>query len=154
MLYPQNGNCVVTIDSVTSFHPMYKVRSRNLGHAQFLLEFQKMLSIVGRLESRLELPRFLVSLNLLGLQLITASLGLHIANIKLVCVHPYSSDHNTTLAAGSRYRSTVGTRRPQLSIHICCPRPSSAANQLHITAGVDRRDRRTNWRTDGPLTVT
>jgi len=46
--------------------------------------------------------------------------------------------------AGSRQRSTAGTRRQQLSIDICCPRPSSAAKQPHVAAAVDRRDRQTD----------
>jgi len=33
---------------------------------------------------------------------------------------------------------------------MCCTRPSSAANQPHVTAAVDRRDRQT----EGHLTVT
>jgi len=30
VLYPQNGDRIVTIDSVTSVHPMYSAISRNL----------------------------------------------------------------------------------------------------------------------------
>ena len=75
-----------------------------------------------------------------------------------VCIEPRPSDLNMTLpafaAAGagacSRYRSIAGTRHPQLSIDVCCPRPSSAASQPHAAAAVDRRDRQT----DGLPTVT
>jgi len=52
--------------------------------------------------------------------------------------------------ACSRYRSIAGTRHPQLSIDVCCPRPSSAESQPHAAAAVDRRDRQT----DGLPTVT
>jgi len=39
--------------------------------------------------------------------------------------------------------------RLQPSIDICCPRPSSAANQSHVAAAVDRQDKHTDGqRTD------
>jgi len=39
--------------------------------------------------------------------------------------------------------------RLQPSIDICCPRPSSAANQPHVAAAVDRQDKHTDGqRTD------
>jgi len=41
----------------------------------------------------------------------------------------------------------------QLSIDICCPRPSSAANPPAAAAAVDRRDRQTDRRTDRHSTV-
>ena len=39
-------------------------------------------------------------------------------------------------------------RGQQISISICCSRLSSAANQPHVTAAVDRRDRQMDGRTD------
>jgi len=47
--------------------------------------------------------------------------------------------------ASSRCRSTASKWRRQLSIHICHLRLSSAANQLHVAAAVDQRDRNTDW---------
>ena len=49
-----------------------------------------------------------------------------------------------------RYRliAAAGTRRPQQSIDICCPRQRSAANQPHAAAAVDQWGRRMDWRTD------
>jgi len=38
-------------------------------------------------------------------------------------------------------------RQQQLSVDICCPRPTSAANPPSALAAVDRWDRRTNRRT-------
>ena len=67
----------------------------------------------------------------------------------LDCQH--DATHNRSLGVGSSYRSTAGgMRRRQLSIDNCCPRSSSAANQPHVAAAVDRQDRQT----DGHPTVT
>jgi len=50
-------------------------------------------------------------------------------------------------ARAADIESTAGTRLRQLSIDICCQRRSSAANQPHVAAAVDRRDRQTDGRT-------
>jgi len=41
-------------------------------------------------------------------------------------------------------RQPVIMRRQEQSMNICCPRPISAANQPHVGAAVDRRDRQTD----------
>ena len=55
------------------------------------------------------------------------------------CVEPFTSAFNMTLPQLGRW---------QRSIDICCPRRSSAANQPHVAAAVDRRDRQTDRETD------
>jgi len=65
------------------------------------------------------------------------------------------SQHDATRIRSSgactRYRWTTGTRRvQQLSIDICCTRPSSEANQPHVAAAVHRRDRWMDGRTRDP----
>jgi len=57
------------------------------------------------------------------------------------------------LTVGQNLRGPHAVRRQQPSIDICCPRPSSAANPPASAAAVDRRDRRTDRRMDGQLTV-
>ena len=51
----------------------------------------------------------------------------------------------------SRTRNLRGphvARRQQLSVDICCPRPTSAANPPAAAAAVSRRDRRTDGQKD------
>ena len=52
---------------------------------------------------------------------------------------PLQSDQNL--------RGPHVARQQQLSVDICCPRPTSAANPPSAVAAVDRWDRRTNRRT-------
>ena len=65
---------------------------------------------------------------------------------------PYlGSQHDATRSRVSgvcNYRSIAGTRRLLLLNDICCTRPSAAANQSHVAAAVDRRDRQMDGRTD------
>ena len=65
------------------------------------------------------------------------------------------SQHDATRIRSSgactRYRRITGTRRvQQLSIDICCTRPSSEAHQPHVAAAVHRRDRWMDGRTRDP----
>ena len=64
---------------------------------------------------------------------------------KQVCVEPRPSLAAFSAKRGClpRYRSIAGT------IHICCPRPRSAANQPYAAAAVDRRNRQTDLQTSG-----
>ena len=47
-----------------------------------------------------------------------------------------------------RGQLSIDSRRKQLLIDICCPRPSSAVNQLHVAAAVDGHERQTDGQTD------
>ena len=64
----------------------------------------------------------------------------HITN-KQVCWTSLQSDQNL--------RGPYIARHQQLSINICCPRLTSAANPPAVAAAVARRDRRTDGQTDG-----
>jgi len=52
------------------------------------------------------------------------------------------------LQSDQNVRGPHVARQQQLSIDVCCPRPTSAANPPAAAAAVDRRDRQTNRRTD------
>ena len=59
----------------------------------------------------------------------------------------FGSQHDAARICCWLAAESIDTRRPQLSIDICCPRPRSSANQPHAAAAVDRRDRQTDGRT-------
>jgi len=53
------------------------------------------------------------------------------------------------LTVDAKLRGPHVARQQQLSIDICCPRPTSAANPPTVAAATDQRDKRT----DGHSTV-
>ena len=64
----------------------------------------------------------------------------------------HDAGRSRSSGAGGRYQSVAGTRRRQLSIDTCHPRPSCgkpAARRCRVgLLTVDRRDRQTDRRTD------
>ena len=64
-----------------------------------------------------------------------------------------STSMKELLTVGPNLRDPHIARQQQLSIDICCPRPTSAANPPVAAAAVHRREGHTDGRTDGHSTV-